>query len=175
MILSDKSIRSNNIVTPCEERATQRGMSYGLSCCGYDVRASADIGAYDTIQAQPGGRTLINVGDGVFTDGLVVDPGKSILIGCREHFDIPLGVVGLVRDKSTWARQGLLVNQGVLEPGWKGHLSIRVFNVGEMSLTIANGDPIAQIIFQWLDTVPDNPYAGKYQHSPSGPRGPIYE
>lgn len=150
MILSDKAIRLNNIVSPCEERTVFRGKSYGLSCCGYDVRV--DLGAR-----------------------CYLAPGQSILVATVEHFNMPPNVCGFVKDKSTWARQGLFVSQAVLEPGWKGYLSVRIANLGDAELTIVDREPIAQVIFQWIDGVPENTYSSKYMGQERGPQGPKFE
>lgn len=167
MILSDKTIKLNNILTPCEENGRQRGMSYGLSHCGYDVRASL-------VNVQADRKAMVKVGDD-YASGVVIAPGKSLLIGIREHFNMPTGVAGFVRDKSTWSRQGLFVAQAVLEPGWRGYLTLRVFNGGDEDLTIAEGDPIAQAVFMWMDTVPERTYSGKYQGQERGPQGPRFD
>ena len=165
MILSDKTIRDARIVTPCEEPGAFRGKSYGLSMAGYDVRVD-----------------LINIGDldeflpsAVLTPdggGIRLDPGQSTLVGVQEHFDIPSDVVGYVRDKSTWSRMGLLTAQAVLEPGWKGYLTLRIINVGSEALTIVDREPIAQVVFHRLESIPDRSYSGKYQGQGRGPQGP---
>lgn len=166
MILSDQTIRLNGIVTPCEERGKFRGKSFGLSHCGYDIRADLkdveDWHEYRHVMTPDG-------------DGIALNPGQSVLLAVREHFSMPPGVVGFVKDKSTWARQGLFTSQAVLEPGWRGYLSIRVANLGSNELVIVDGEPIAQVVFQWIDNVPERTYTGKYQGQERGPQGPRFE
>lgn len=166
MILPDRTIRANNIVTPCEEPGEFRGKSYGLSPAGYDVRVDLSD-AQEMTHGTP--YRLVMTPDG---DGIALDPGQSVQIGLREHFDMPIGVVGYVRDKSTWSRQGLLTAQAVLEPGWKGFLSLRIVNLGSEALTIVDGEPIAQVVFHRLESIPDRSYSGKYQGQQRGPQGP---
>ncbi len=166
MILSDKYIRGNNIVSPFHTRTVFRGMSFGLSSCGYDVRANLssldEWYDYGHVQTPDG-------------DGIRLQPGKSVLISIIEHFNMPLNVVGFTNDKSTWARQGLSVGRCVIEPGWKGYLSLRLVNQGEEALTIIQGDPITQIVFHWIDSQPEKTYTGKYQGQQQGPQGPRFE
>lgn len=171
MILSDQTIRLNKIVTPCEERGKFRGMSFGLSSCGYDCRVdlSPDMIVRMSTRSQ---LRLVSTTDG---DGIILSPGKSELVALREHFNMPTGVCGYTRDKSTWARRGLMIAQAVLEPGWKGWMALRVYNVSDDDLVLVNGDPITQVVFHWLDTVPENTYTGKYQGQERGPQGPRYE
>lgn len=166
MILCDKYIRENRIITPCEKRTIFRGMSYGLSSCGYDVRVDlGDIKRWSNCE-------IVQTPDG---DGIRIKPGTSALVGIMEHFSIPLNVVGFARNKSTWARLGMFVDQAVLEPGWKGYLSLRVANLGDGPLTIVNGEPIAQILFQWIDAQPEKSYSGKYQGQGRGPQGARFD
>lgn len=165
MILSDQQIRSRNIVHPCEPRTKFRGKSFGLSACGYDVRfdlgSLSEFVAYRTVQTPDG-------------DGIILAPGQSILVGVRERFEMPNNVVGFTKDKSTWARQGLLVNQGVLEPGWRGVLAVLLFNVGSEELSIIDGEPIAQVVFQTTGPVGEV-YDGKYQDQQRGSVGPRFD
>jgi dCTP deaminase len=166
MILSDKTIRRLGIVDPCEEPGKFRGKSYGLSSAGYDVRV--DLNAVGSLPTEPWPNPVMTP-DG---DGISLAPGQSVLVSLREHFDMPLDIVGYVRDKSTWSRMGLLAAQAVLEPGWKGYLTLRIFNLGSEALTIVDGEPIAQVVFHMLEGVPERTYSGKYQGQGRGPQGP---
>ena len=74
-------------------------MSYGLSCAGYDVRLARD-------------ETLVT---GFTTIGVTL-----------EHMAFPPDLLGLVKDKSTWVRRGVQVQNTVIEPGWRGHLAIEL-------------------------------------------------
>lgn len=166
MILSDKTIRDARIVSPCEESGVFRGKSYGLSSAGYDVRV--DLIGVGGLPTEPWPAPVLTP-DG---EGISLEPGQSVLISLREHFDIPSDVVGYVRDKSTWSRQGLFTAQAVLEPSWKGFLSLRIVNLGSEPLTIVDGEPIAQVVFHKLDAIPERTYSGKYQGQGRGPQGP---
>jgi dCTP deaminase len=156
----------NDIVTPCAEPGVFRGKSYGLSSAGYDVRV--DLFANGAFEQEPYPRSVMTP-DG---DGISLEPGKSVLVGLQEHFDMPLDVVGYVRDKSTWSRQGLFTAQAVLEPGWKGYMALRIVNLGNEALTIVDREPIAQVVFHRLESLPDRSYSGKYQGQGRGPQGP---
>lgn len=128
------------------------GKTYGLSACGYDIRVAEDVQLYG---------------------------GDFRLASSMEYFIIPPNVRPTVHDKSSWIRQGMFVGNTVLEPGWRGYLTLELFTgqnmPGHLPLDIRAGDPIAQICFQWLDMPTDRPYDGKYQNQPAGPQGAIYE
>lgn len=80
---------------------------------------------------------------------------------------MPPYLVGIVHDKSTWARRGLSVRNTVIEPGWHGFLTLELVYDGNTRLTIPAGAGIAQIIFHELAS-PAN-YDGKYQNQPDKP------
>jgi dCTP deaminase len=147
MILSAQSLRGR-IITPFEERTvhSESGMSYGLSSCGYDIRI----------------REYIQVRPGVFT-----------LASSLEHFDMPNDIVGVVADKSTLARMGIAVQNTVIEPGWRGYLTLEITNHGNRIIDMLAGSPIAQVLFHQLDSPTLQPYEGKYQNQPPKPVGPL--
>lgn len=148
MILSGEQIRMTEIVQPHEEKAKHNGMSYGESSCGYDIRiGDLPHGEFEW--------TLLR--------------GDFILAGTFEQFDMPLNVCGIVHDKSTWVRQGLTVQNTVLEPSWCGFLTLELINHGRKPLTVRVGDPIAQVIFHRIEGRVE-PYKGKYQGQARGPQ-----
>jgi dCTP deaminase len=149
MILSAQSILERKLLVPIEESGRQSGMSYGLSHAGYDLRI--DLAS-----------------EGV--EEITLAPGEFRLAAAREQFTMTNDVVGLVKDKSSWARRGLSVYNTVIEPGWVGFLTMELVNHGAEPLTIRDGDPIAQVLFQLTDKPVDRPYEGKYQNQERGPQ-----
>jgi len=168
-VLSNNAIRANNIMDPQCDRTVFRGKSYGISHCGVDVRV--DLSDVDNLTlGTPYCMTMTPDGNGI-----LLKPQQSILLGIIERFKMPDGVVGFVKDKSTWSRMGLFSAQAVLEPGWHGHLTVRMTNMGDEDISIIHGEPIVQVVFHWIDRVPDTLYDGKYQNQERGPQGPRYE
>lgn len=151
MILSAQSIRKAGIFTPFNNRTIHEcGMSYGLSSAGYDVRIK---------------------------QGVALISGGFVLASTYEHFTMPDNLIGKVADKSTWARRGLAVQNTIIEPGWRGFLTLELTHHGtEPYIEIPAGAPIAQIILCRLDEPTEQPYgAGKYQDQPSRPVAAIME
>ena len=74
MILPAQHIRARKgMIEPFEERGVASGMSYGLSCCGYDIRIDR---------------------------GRILRPGDFALASTLERFAIPDDIMGHVADKS---------------------------------------------------------------------------
>lgn len=137
------------------EKHREHGVSYGLAEAGYDIRIKQEIifrPHHDTMTVN--GRK-----------------GRFIIASAIEEFDMPGGLVGVVHDKSTWARRGLSVFNTVLEPGWKGWLTIELVYHGEGELYIPAGAGIAQVLFHQI-MMPAS-YDGKYQGQADRPVGAI--
>ena len=140
-------------IDPYEELAKQAlGMSYGLTAAGYDIRAG-DLGLRGQM--------------------IYLRPGEFRLIASLERVKIPHDLQVIVHDKSSWARQGLAIQNTVLEPGWEGYITLELSNHGTKTLRILRGQPIAQLVFHQLDVPTDRPYMGKYQNQGSTPQESI--
>ena len=97
----------------------------------------------------------------------VWDYGRFTLASAIEEFDMPDCLVGIVHDKSTWARKGLSVFNTVIEPGFKGGLTLELVYHGNTELIIPAGSGIAQVLFHKISRPAR--YEGKYQGQSSDP------
>lgn len=148
-------------------------VSYGLSEAGYDIRIKQDI-QFDGNETRG-----VRVWNGELYDGGIEHgrlagamlkrfmPGRFCLASAIEEFDMPNDLVGIVHDKSTWARRGLSVFNTVIEPGWKGFLTLELVYHGQDELIIPAGSGIAQVVFH--ETVVPSAYKGKYQNQENEP------
>lgn len=139
------------------EKVKEHGVSHGLSEAGYDIRIKQEI------RFTPANNTVETLCDGEYD----VDIGRFIIASSMEEFDMPTQLMGIVHDKSTWARRGLSVFNTVIEPGWKGFLTLELVYHGQQGLVIPAGSGIAQVIFHKLE-VP-SAYSGKYQNQEDRP------
>ena len=139
---------NQNWVTPFFHRSKSNGMTYGLGAAGYDIRIAQTIWLW---------------------------PGVMRLASSIEYFDIPDNILARVCDKSSWARRGVFVQNTVIEPGWKGYLTLELTRGLPWPVQIEIGTPIAQIIFERLEEPTYYPYSGKYQNQRRGPQPAIME
>lgn len=162
MILSGASIRATlprprldgnkpavHIFEPFCERTLHAptGTTYGLGVASYDVRVK---------------------------QGFILRPGGFILASTIERFTMPFDVAGELKDKSTWARRAIAVQNTFIDPGWRGYLTLEISNHGDATVAIPAGAPIAQVVLYRVDGVTAG-YDGKYQDQPDRPVGPIFE
>lgn len=128
------------------------GVSHGLGEAGYDIRIKQDARFHNG---------YLRIGDEIFEES------NFGIASAMEEFDMPECLVGIVHDKSTWARQGLSVFNTVIEPGWKGFLTLELVYHRKEHLFIPAGSGIAQVIFHRLSDVAQ--YEGKYQNQEDKP------
>lgn len=123
------------------------GVSYGLSEAGYDLRIKQEVWLYPFRRFR--------------------------LASTFEYFEMPTDLVGVVHDKSTWARRGLSVFNTVIEPGWRGWLTLELVYHGWGVLRVPAGAGIAQVLFHEVSV--GAKYDGKYQDQGNEPVRAILE
>ena len=147
---------------PTKERL--HGVSHGLSEAGYDIRIKQDI---TFLKPQNSDWVVTAKWDEDGAQHGYFSEGRFTIASAIEEFQMPDTLIGVVHDKSTWARRGLSVFNTVIEPGWKGFLTLELVYHGEGELVVPAGAGIAQVLFHVL-TCPAE-YAGKYQHQEDRP------
>lgn len=159
---------STPMLWPFSERTQheESGTSFGLSMCGYDIRLDQDIKLWSGWMSENGYHTD--------TEPVLRGGGQRkqsfSLASTMERFCMPADVVGIVHDKSTWARHGITVQNTVIEPGWAGFLTLELAFHGQGVIELPKGTPIAQVLFHRVD-MPTAGYDGKYQNQERGPQG----
>ena len=188
MIVNGKSLlREKPIIDMLDSKHTVGTISHGLSEGGYDIRIKQEIDFYPAgdaayipvLEESSDGKPKTGFIRKIMTEPTIVvtDPEdrsftiaegtRFTLASANEEFDMPNGLIGIVHDKSSWARKGLSVFNTVIEPGWKGFLTLELVFHGNERVKIHHGCGIAQVIFHQLE----NPtaYKGKYQNQPNEP------
>lgn len=160
-VLSSQSIRAAGIFSPFHERSVHAatGLTYGCGAASYDLRLGEDA------------RFLKNM---------------VTLTYAMEHISLPPNVCGVVHDKSSLARIGILVQNTFIDPGWHGYLTLEISyhqirlggqtSPAEMAMSLRErmfldlkaGTPIAHVALHQLDQPTETPYAGRYQNQLAG-------
>lgn len=167
MIVNRNSLlRMKPIRHMVRDKFREHGVTSGLSEAGYDIRIKQQI-RFTSVRGKP--IVLVTEVDhqhevvGITTQ----NGGRFALASAIEEFDMPTNLVGVVHDKSTWARRGLSVFNTVIEPGFRGGLTLELVYHGSKELVLPAGAGIAQVVFH--RTTDEACYAGKYQDQPTGP------
>ncbi len=131
------------------------GLSGGSS---YELR----VGSYLELGAGEDGRIILPDGDAI-----ALAPGGFVLIGTREELDIPNDILGMLYLRSTYARNGLVSwFQGVVDPGYRGGLTVVLHNLGNELVPIYGGERICHLVLEQLAEPVDKGYEGRYQDKP---------
>ena len=85
-------------------------------------------------------------------------PGQFLMIKTNEELKIPTSITGRVGEKNSLMRIGLKVDGPQYQPGHTTYAFLRVQNVSDNIITLRKGMKIAQIYFEELKEIPDQPY-----------------
>lgn len=154
MIINGKTLlQAAPIKDMLDSKQRFNGISYGLSEAGYDIRVKQDLNF--------GHMTLWG------------KAARFQLASAIEEFQMPDNLVAIVHDKSSLARQGVSVFNTVIEPGWKGFLTLEIVYHGNSPIRIPAGTGIAQVIFHQVKEPAS--YDGKYQNQADMPVAAKFE
>lgn len=157
------------MIEPFEPAQVRAGViSYGLSSYGYDVRLAGQFKAPAGTDPAPLDPKAVPASAFVDLEAatFVLDPGTFVLGRTVEYLRIPADVLTLCLGKSSYSRCGILVNVTPFEPGWEGHATLCIANLGTRPVRLHAGEGIAQVLFFQADQACETTYAdkqGKYQ------------
>ncbi len=155
MILNDVQITGlalGGMISPFVAQSTKGpgGTSYGLSSFGYDVRVGNEWVQYRANNDVPLDPANILDEDisRVWGDEFVLRQGQFVLACTLETLSIPRDCLGMVKDKSSLARCGITLQTTVLEPEWRGQITLEIFNNSPRPVVLRAGQGIAQVVFE---------------------------
>ncbi len=114
---------------------------FEISClnpAGYDLRSSSEV---------------------------VMKPKQYELTATLETVELGSAVMASLHVRSSLAREGIIGSFAVVDPGFRGQLTLNLHNVGEKEITIRQGEPMVQIVFHKLGGPARKSYSGLYQNS----------
>ncbi|MCH5325247.1 MAG: dCTP deaminase [Eubacterium sp.] len=161
MILSDKTIikmldEGSLTITPLEQAQIQPA--------SVDVRLGDTFGVVEdsskgiiTLDSEISYKTIK-------TDTYLLLPGQFVLATTMEYFELPDNLTAFVEGRSSLGRMGLFIqNAGWVDPGFKGEITLELFNANRCAIELKAGRRVGQLVFAEMDNNALNPYNGKYQ------------
>jgi dCTP deaminase len=109
-----------------------------LNPAGYDLRSSSEV---------------------------VIKPKQYELTATLETVELGLKTMASLHIRSSLAREGIIGSFAVVDPGFRGQLTLNLHNAGEKKIMIREGEPIVQIVFHKLGSMARKGYTGLYQNS----------
>jgi len=109
-----------------------------LNPAGYDLRLSATV---------------------------VLGPAENRLVATMERVELGRGMVGMLHIRSSLAREGIFASLALVDPGFRGQLTISLFNSGRNGVRLKGGERFVQLTLLNLGKQAATKYEGRYQDS----------
>lgn len=149
MVWNDKKIKESKAVIPMREEMISP--------------ASIDLTVGDTVILENGEKLSINDDLG---GRLILSPGEFALLSTSETVTMPADAVGILKGKSSRAREGLFTEFGnLVDPGFSAPLTIPVKNGNtSRSVIVEPNEKIIQMFIMDLNAPAECPYDADDHH-----------
>jgi len=155
-----------------EELTRQYGIAPGACCDQFSItlHLSKVIRRYkfseDQVVTYGNNITEENVQTLEIEQGYVLKPGQAILACTKEEINMPLGYMGFLQTKGSLARLFVTSHccDGQVEPGFNGHVTLEICNIGSLNVKLMPGCAVAQM-FIFKTSSDKQKYEGRYNQS----------
>ena len=118
------------------------------------------------IRIAPGNPRLNPAGIDLRTDrSLVIKPGQQTLAATVERVELSEQFLGILHIRSSLAREGILASLALVDPGFRGQLTVSLYNAGDRLVSLRKGERFIQLSLLRLGMPATHAYVGKYQNS----------
>jgi dCTP deaminase len=98
-------------------------------------------------------------------EDLAIPPREHRLVATLERIEVGENLAVTLHIRSSLARAGIIASLALVDPGFRGQLTISLFNAGSKPLSMAKNDRFLQMVLHPLGIKTQRPYRGKYQDS----------
>ena len=109
-----------------------------LNGAGYDLRAEAEV---------------------------TIPPSQNRLVATLERVELGDDMAATLHIRSSLARAGVMASLALIDPGFRGQLTISLYNAASKPYRMRKGDRFVQMVVHLLDMKSRRPYGGRYQDS----------
>lgn len=90
----------------------------------------------------------------------IIQPGELILANSLERIELPDDLVARLIPRNSFNRIGLflLSSSGTIEPGFKGHLTLAIENIGKIPIILYPGMSFCKLAFEAMSSCAEIPY-----------------
>ena len=92
-------------------------------------------------------------------------PSEHRLVATMETVELGRDLVGILHIRSSLAREGILASLALVDPGFRGQLTISLFNSGRKMIQLKAGERFVQLTLLRLGRQAAAKYEGRYQDS----------
>ena len=109
-------------------------------------------------------------------DEITIPPQSFLLATTREYIEVPSHITAFVEGRSSIGRMGLFIqNAGWVDPGFKGQITLELYNANSLPILLKAGRRICQLVFCKIDQPVLSSYKGKYQGQRKATGSLIYQ
>ncbi len=144
-----------------EERLLENCMEENIQGAGVDLRIDKLYALTSNAYLGVDKRELPEVKE-VKGEVFSIKPGEYYLCTTMERVNMPLDLIAFIYQRSTLFRSGISLKTAVVDPGYRGILTIGMKNDSAVEFKIERGARIAQIVFSRIKGS-SIAYNGRYQ------------
>jgi len=96
---------------------------------------------------------------------LSLRPGQQSLVASIERIELSEKILGLLHIRSSLAREGIIASLALVDPGFRGQLTVNLYNAGDRHVSLRKGERFIQLSLIKLGEPSSQVYNGKYQES----------
>ena len=96
---------------------------------------------------------------------ITLKPKQYELVATLETVELGLNIAAFMYIRSSLAREGVIGSFAVVDPGFRGQLTLNLHNVSDKEITLNEEERIVQIVFHSLGRLAKKGYNGSYQNS----------
>ena len=96
---------------------------------------------------------------------MVLKPKQYKLVATMETVELGLSVTAYLYIRSSLAREGITGSFAVVDPGFRGQLTLNLHNISDKEIMFEEGERVVQIVFHKLGSIAKKGYNGSYQDS----------
>ena len=90
--------------------------------------------------------------------------GACTLVPSLEWVELPADLAATLRCRSSFARRGLIIGGGFVDPGFRGQLTLCLSNLGAEDIVLSPSERVVQMILHGVEGSTEL-YEGRYQDS----------
>lgn len=159
MILSDKTImkmigEKTLVIKPLDKEQVQPA--------SVDIRLGNTFGIVEDTSSGIMSMEKKILYKSITANSYLLLPGQFVLATTKEYFELPNDLTAFVEGRSSLGRMGLFIqNAGWVDPGFKGEITLELFNANRCAIELKSGRRVGQLVFAKMDMAANNPYNGK--------------
>jgi dCTP deaminase len=98
-------------------------------------------------------------------ENMMIEPGRHKLVATLERVELSENLLGILHIRSSLAREGVIASLALVDPGFRGQLTVSLYNAGDRLVRLRKGERFIQLSLIRLGSPATTVYDGKYQNS----------